>query len=67
MTESKYDSCLLYKSGPLGSMGMQTDDKLILADNHFASNEEEVIKEAKIMTKNRKYLVSAQPIKFNEV
>ncbi len=45
---------------------MQTDDKLILADKDFASNEEETIKKAKIMTKDREYLTSAQPIKFNK-
>ncbi len=65
MTESIYDPCLFYRSGLLGIVGMQTDDTLILADNDFASNEEEAIKEAKIMTKYRKYLTSAHPIKFN--
>ena len=65
MTKSTYDPCLLYRFGPLGIVGMQTDDKLILADNDFASNEEEAIKKAKIMTKDREYLTFTQPIKFN--
>ena len=65
MTESAYDSCLFYKSGQLEMMRMQTNDTLILADNNFISNEEEAIKIAKIMTKDREYLTLAQPIKFN--
>lgn len=64
MTESIYDFCF-YRSNPLGIVRMQTNDTLILADDVFASNEEEVIKAAKIMTKDHKYLTSAQPIKFN--
>lgn len=44
---------------------MQTGDTLILADDVFASNEEEAIKAAKTMTKDCKYLTSAQPIKFH--
>ncbi len=65
MTESTYDSCLHYRSGPLGIVGIKTDDKLILVDNDFASIEEEAIKQAKIMTIDCEYVTSAQPIKFN--
>ena len=65
MTKSTYDSCLFFRSEPLGIVGMQTDDTLILADNNFASTEEEAIKSAKIMTKNREYLTPAHPLKFN--
>lgn len=43
MTESIYDFCF-YRSNPLGIVRMQTNDTLILADDVFASNEEEVIK-----------------------
>ena len=46
-------------------VGMQINDILILADNNFGSNKEETIKVAKLMTKNRKQLTPAQPIKFN--
>ncbi len=65
MTESTYNPCLLYWSGPLEIVGMQTDDTLILADNNFANKEKEAIKDVKIMTKDDEYFTSAQPIKFN--
>ena len=45
-------------------MRMQTDDILILANNNFACIEKDTIKSAKIMTKNRKYLISTHFIKF---
>ena len=65
MKESTYDPCLFYSSGLFGIVGMQTDDILILADDDFASIEEDAIKSAKIMTKDRKYLTSAYSLKFN--
>ena len=65
MTKSTYDSCLFFRSEPLGIVGMQIDDILILADNNFASTKEEAIKSAKIITKDREYLTSAHPLKFN--
>ena len=65
MTESTYDSCLLFRSEPLGIVKMQTDDTLILADNNFASTKEKTIKSAKIMTKDREYLTLVYPLKFN--
>ncbi len=65
MTESAYDPCLLYRSGPFEIVGMKTNDRLILADNDFVSIEEEAINEAKIRTKDIEYLTSIQPIKFN--
>lgn len=43
---------------------MQTDDILILADNNFASIKEDVINLAKIMTKDREYLISSHLLKF---
>ena len=65
MEESTYDPCFLYRSGPFGIVGMQTDDTLILADNDFANKEEAEIKVAKIITKDREHLTSTQPLKFN--
>lgn len=50
----------------LGIVKIQIDNTKILADNNFASNEQKTIKEAKIMTKDCKYLISAQFIKFNK-
>ena len=65
IVQSTYDPCLLYKSEPLGIVGLQTDDTLILADDAFAEAEEDAIKSAKIMTKARDHLTSTKPIKFN--
>ena len=65
MTESSYDPCLCFRFELLRIVGMQTDDTLILADNNFVSTEEEEIKSAKIMTKDREYLTPAYPLKFN--
>ena len=60
-----YNLCLLFRSEPLGIVGMQINDKLILADNNFASTKEKVIKLAKIMAKDKKYLTSTRLLKFN--
>ena len=65
MTESTYNSYLLFETEPLGIMKMQTNDILILADNNFASTTKETIKLAKIMTKNKEYITLVHPLKFN--
>ena len=65
MIESTYDPCLLYSSSSFGIVGMQTDNTLILADNNFASTEEDAIRSAKIMTKDKEHLTPAHPPKFN--
>lgn len=57
--ESTYDSYLLYRSGTLEIVRMQTNNILILTDNNFANKEKEAIKDAKIMTKDCEYLTSA--------
>lgn len=44
---------------------MQIDNILILADNDLANIEENVIKSAKIITKDRRYFTSIDPLKFN--
>ena len=66
MTKSTYNPCFLFRSELLEIIGIQTDDSLILANNNFTCIEEEAIKSAKIMTKDRKYLTSAHPLKFND-
>lgn len=63
--ESIYDPCFFYRSSLLETMEIETNDKLILADNNFAYNREKTIKVIKIMTKDCKYLIFAQLIKFN--
>ena len=63
--ESTYDPCFFYSSSSFGIVRMQTDDILILTDNDFASTEKDVIRLAKIMTKDREHLTPAHPLKFN--
>ena len=65
--QSIYDSCLLYKSDPFGIVKLQIDDTLLLVNNQFADAEDEVIKSAKIMIKNREYLTKTKFIKFNDI
>ena len=66
MTESTYNPCLLYRSGPLEILRIQIDNTLILANNNFASMEEEAFKDTKIITKDWKYLTFTKSIKFNK-
>ena len=65
MTKSTYDLYLLYKSEPLGIIGLQINDTLMLAEDPFAVIEEVTIKMANIMTKEHTYLTPQTPIKFN--
>lgn len=66
MKQSTYDLYLLYKSEPqLGIIGLQTDDTLILAEKSFADAEEDAIKRAKLISKDRDHLTINRPIKFN--
>lgn len=44
---------------------MQTNDILILAKNNFTSKKKAVIKSAKIIIKDPKYLTFLQSLKFN--
>ena len=63
--ESIYNLCIFYSLSSFGIVEMQTDNTLILADNNFASTKENAIRLAKIMTKDRKRLTFAHPLKFN--
>ena len=67
MTESTYDPCLLYtkESTGFGVVGMQIDDTLILADEIFATAEENQLTEAKLLAKEQEKLTTTTPIKFN--
>lgn len=66
MKQSTYNPCLLYRSDPLGIIGLQTDNTLLLANNTFANAEEKAIKHAKLMSKDQDYLTINKSIKFNE-
>lgn len=65
MRESIYKSYFFYSFGLFGIVEIQTDDTSILINNHFANIKENVIKLVKIMIKNRKYLIFAYFLKFN--
>ena len=63
MIESTYDSCLLYRHGFFGIVGLQIDDTLMLTNEAFAAEEENAIK--KFLTKPRSCLTPTEAIKFN--
>ena len=65
MKKSIYNPCFLYGLSLFCIMRIQIDDTLILANNDFASIEEDVIRSAKIITKDRKHFTSVHPLKFN--
>ena len=70
MHQSTYDPCLLHTdvtSGGkgFGVVGLQTDDTLILADEHFAEAEEIELHRAKLLAKPREQLTIITSIKFN--
>ena len=70
MHQSTYDPCLLHTdvtSGGkgFGVVGLQTDDTLILADEHFAEAEEIELHRAKLLVKPREQLIIITSIKFN--
>ena len=67
MTESIYDSCLLYKSESLKMIEMQTDDILMLVSDAFAEKEEKIIKTINIMTKKQEHFTETNLIKFNDI
>ena len=66
MRQSTYDPCLLYTNeNGFAIVGLQTDDTLVLADKIFAKAEEERLREAGFLSKDRERLTTTTPIKFN--
>ncbi|EED18954.1 hypothetical protein TSTA_126620 [Talaromyces stipitatus ATCC 10500] len=67
MVTSTYDPCLLITTNKdaFGVVGMQTDDTLFLASEHFAILEDEELKKAKLMAKPRDKLSLASNLIFN--
>jgi hypothetical protein len=68
MTKSTYDFCLLFinQNESFEVIEMQTDDTLMLKDDHFAELEESELKKAKLMFKKREMLITLISIKFND-
>lgn len=65
MIELIYNFCLPFWFESLGIVKIEINDTLILADENFANTKEEAIKSAKIMTKDREYLILIRHLKFN--
>ena len=65
MDQSTYDPCLLQSNKPFGIVGLQTDDTLFLADKTFAEAEQNELRKAKFMAKEREQLTVDTPLKFN--
>jgi hypothetical protein len=74
MIESTFDSCLLHIEfinqsnliNHFGVINIQTDDTLILADDEFATLEENELARARLTFKKREKLISITFIKFND-
>lgn len=65
MDQSTFDPCLLYSNKPFGIVGLQTDDTLFLGDIDFAAAEQNNLKKAQFLAKEREHLSVDKPIKFN--
>src|SRR6266571_2893029 len=68
INQSTYDPCLLYLNNPTNFriISLQTDNTLLLANLAFAVLEQEKIKKAKFLTKEREQLMLEHSIKFNK-
>jgi len=67
ISQSTYNPYLLYLNNPtnFGIVGLQTNNTLLLANLVFAALEQEKIKKAKFLTKEREQLTPEYLIKFN--
>lgn len=65
--EFTYNFYLFYRFDLVKTIGMQTDNLLMLINNIFANNKEKIIKVVKVITKNCKYLTSTDDIKSNKI
>ena len=65
MTQSTYDTCLLYSKKPFGVVGLQTDDTLFLADDDFAEREALQLQEARFLAKEWEKLSTTNNLKLN--
>ena len=65
MIESIYNPHFLYNFSLFSIVRMQTDNTLILINNHFASTKKDAIRSVKIMIKNREHFTPTYFLKFN--
>lgn len=67
MKQSIYDPCLLHTDDKIsfGVLGIQTDDTLIHWEMTFANSENQQIKEAMLLSKEREQLTQLHAIKFS--
>jgi hypothetical protein len=65
MSKSTYNPCLLFSNNPFGIVGLQTDNTLFVVDSAFVAKEEDALREAGFLAKDREQLSTAHPIKFN--
>lgn len=66
MSQSTHNPYLLYKSDPFCIVSLQNNDMLLLAETYFADAKENIIKSAKLMSKDRDHLTIDKRIKFND-
>jgi hypothetical protein len=68
MAISTYDLCLLVTiiENGFNIVGMQTDDIIILADEHFLTLKKNELLNAKFIAKSKEKLIPDSPLIFNE-
>ncbi|KAI0991002.1 hypothetical protein K3495_g17185, partial [Podosphaera aphanis] len=66
METSTYDPCLLITTeGPFATIGMQTDDTLMLVTPEFSAKEDNKLKRAEFRAKDKTKLTPRTPLDFN--
>jgi hypothetical protein len=60
-----YNPCVLFSNNPFSIVGLQTDNILFIIDSAFVAKEEDTLREAGFLAKDREQLFTAHPIKFN--
>jgi hypothetical protein len=65
MSKSTYNPCLLFSNDPFSIVSLQTDNILFIADSTFVAKEEDILREAGFLAKDREQLSTAHSIKFN--
>jgi hypothetical protein len=48
-----YDPCLLFSNNPFSIVSLQTDNTLFVADSAFVTKEEDALREAGFLAKDR--------------
>jgi hypothetical protein len=65
MSKSTYNPCLLFSNNPFSIVSLQTNNTLFVVDSAFVAKEEDTLREAGFLAKDREQLSTTYSIKFN--